>query len=318
MSEGQEAASRAMAAPPPCPLLGDGVTDDTLVNIARFLPVEDLLSLQLTCPRFAAKCIPAPGVGGEDAAAAAPEMLSIPEEAARLWVAGCSEQERGWVPRLEYESWLGLMREVEVLRLPLAFGRAHGNITLTEGGAVATNGATDYSWCAAASTVGMRSRLHYAQYTVLQGGIYFGVIRAGWVEGWGNARFVDGHCFYNTASGHRARRYPGYYPNWEGAQTANRGDRIGMLLDLEQGSMTVWKNDEKLGVMQAEGLRDPFCWAVTLFQQGDSARIQSARAPASPTEEQLATAKAWQRRRGLYLPPTATDAECEAAEGWTV
>ena len=27
-----------------------------------------------------------------------------------------------------------------------------------------------------------------------------------------------------------------------------------MLLDLDQGSMTVWKNDEKLGVMQAEGL----------------------------------------------------------------
>ena len=26
-----------------------------------------------------------------------------------------------------------------------------------------------------------------------------------------------------------------------------QGDRIGMLLDLDQGSMTVWKNDVKLG-----------------------------------------------------------------------
>ena len=122
-------------AAPACPLLGDGVTDDTLVNIARFLPVEDLLSLQRTCPRFAAKCIPAPSVGGEDAAAAAPEMLSIPEEAARLWLEGCSEQERGWVPRVELESLLGLMHEVELLRVPLLFGRAHGGLTLSVCGA---------------------------------------------------------------------------------------------------------------------------------------------------------------------------------------
>ena len=47
----------------PCPLLGDGVTDDTLLHIARFLPnVNDLLRLQLTCPRFAAKVIAAPSV----------------------------------------------------------------------------------------------------------------------------------------------------------------------------------------------------------------------------------------------------------------
>ena len=36
----------------------------------------------------------------------------------------------------------------------------------------------------------------------------------------------------------------------------------GSLLDLDQGSMTVWKNDEKLGVIQVEGLSGEFCWAV--------------------------------------------------------
>ena len=73
----------------PCPLLGDGVTDDTLLHIARFLPnVNDLLRLQLTCPRFAAKVIAAPSVIGDGGpAAAAPEMLCIPDEAARRWVA---------------------------------------------------------------------------------------------------------------------------------------------------------------------------------------------------------------------------------------
>ena len=128
----------------PCPLLGDGITDDTLLNIAHFLPnATDLLCLMLSCPRFAAKIIAtapiisggpssaaASGVAGERAAAA-PEMLSIAEETARLWLASSSEQERGWVPRRELESWLGLMEEVGMLRVPLAFGRAHGNFTLS-------------------------------------------------------------------------------------------------------------------------------------------------------------------------------------------
>ena len=49
----------------PCPLLGDGITDDTLLHIARFLPTaKDLLALCLTCPRFAAKIIAAPGIAG--------------------------------------------------------------------------------------------------------------------------------------------------------------------------------------------------------------------------------------------------------------
>ena len=101
-----------------CPLLGDGITDETLLNIARFVPTaRNLLSLQLACPRFAAKVIASPsgGDGGEAPAAAAPEMLSLVEEAARLWVACCSEQERGWAPRRA--SWLGLMHEVGLLRV---------------------------------------------------------------------------------------------------------------------------------------------------------------------------------------------------------
>jgi hypothetical protein len=45
--------------------------------------------------------------------------------------------------------------------------------------------------------------------------------------------------------------------------------------------------------MQAEGLTGPLCWAVSQHFEG-SARIGSALAPASPTDEELAAAKAWQ------------------------
>ena len=114
-------------------LLGDGITDDTLLHVARFLAApKDLLRLCLANKRFGIKIIPSGS--GEGGAAAALEMLSLPEEAARRWVAGCSEQERGWVSYRTVESWLGLMHEVGVLRLPLAFGRAHGDVTLSENG----------------------------------------------------------------------------------------------------------------------------------------------------------------------------------------
>ena len=63
-----------------CPLLGHGITDDTLLHIASMLSTaNDLLRLQLTNKRFAAKVIAGPSSGG-GGPAAAPEMLSIVEE----------------------------------------------------------------------------------------------------------------------------------------------------------------------------------------------------------------------------------------------
>ena len=174
-------------------------------------------------------------------------------------------------------------------------------------------------WRAVASKVVMRSGRHFVQFTAVEGiGVMFGAIRPGWdVEGGQNAFHVDGHCFYEANSG---RRLPDSI-DWEGRQGAReQGDRIGMLLDLDQGSTTVWKNDVKLGVMQAEGLSGPLCWAASVYQ-ADSARIESAPAPASPTVEELVAATEAareiarrQRRVDLGLPLTATDAECEAAE----
>ena len=122
--------------------------------------------------------------------------------------------------------------------------------------------AVDHTWLAAASTVVMRSGRHFAQLTVVHGlYLMFGVIRPGWdVEGGADAFIQANHYFYYTNNGHS---WPGDR-SWEGTQTArDQGDCIDMLLDLDQGSTTVWKNDEKLGVMAAEGLRGPLCWAVT-------------------------------------------------------
>ena len=193
------------------------------------------------------------------------------------------------MPRRGLESWLGLMHEVGVLRLPLAFGRAHALITLSENGAVATKSVGGGYYRTAANKVVMRSGRHFAQFTVVNGTwMMFGVIRAGWnVEGGVAAFDVDGHCLYWTYHG---SRFPGFSDmegfDWEGTQRATeQGDRIGMLLDLDQGSMTVWKNEVLMGVMVAEGLSGPFCWAVSIRSRRCRPRIESADTPASPTEE---------------------------------
>ena len=100
---------------------------------------------------------------------------------------------------------------------------------------------------------------HFAQFTVGSGSdVLFGVIRPGWNVEWGE--YAEGHCFYmyDTFGG---ERFPGGSA-WEGRQGTKEGDRIGLLLDFDQGSMTVWKNVVKVEVMAAEGLSGPLCWAV--------------------------------------------------------
>ena len=77
----------------------DELPDEVMLQICSFIGVRELGRLECVSQRFAEKSIAAPSGGGEPAAAAL-EMLSLAEEAARRWVAGCSEQERGWVPRL--------------------------------------------------------------------------------------------------------------------------------------------------------------------------------------------------------------------------
>ena len=259
-------------------LLGDGVTDDVLLRIASFLPTaRDLLRLKLTNKRFSEKII---AVGG---AAAAPEMLCIADEAARLWLTRCSEHERGWVRCPGLESRLGLMQEVEVFRFT-RFARAHADITLCEDGAVATRGEHGEFRAAASSGV-MSSGRHFAQFTLLEGQImFFGAIRPRWdVAGVraGRPQYADGHCFYST---HNGACFPASR-KWQGMEPAKQqGDRVGMLLDLDQGSMTVYKNDVMLGVMQ--GLAGPFCWAVSAFR-GTSARIESVALPAYDQPDQL-------------------------------
>ena len=58
--------------------------------------------------------------------------------------------------------------------------------------------------------------------------------------------------------------YHGSLSKWEGQRSATLGDRIGLLLDLDAGSLAIYKNGERMGLMVPDGIVPPVRWAVIL------------------------------------------------------
>ena len=242
--------------------LGDLEEPEVTLHICGFLCMRELGRLARVSRRFGSP-------------AAGPGTLPLVQEAARRLVAPGD-----WSRPAEEH-----MR-VAWLRLPPRLSRAPPNIALTEEGTVATVTRVGGFQAAACGSV-LRGGRHHARFTPLKrryNYMLFGVICERWdVEGRGqNAENVEGHCFYHAYEGTRFPGSAGYRGSeWEGMQTAEEGDTIGLTLDLEQGTLTVFKNGEELGVM-ATGLEGGFVWAVAMGSgQDDSVRVEFVAAPAA-------------------------------------
>ena len=280
-----------LAHSPPPPFL----TNDVMVLVAAHLSVRELGRLACVARRFALEdsvADPSHDPASEEPA----EAWSLVQEAARLrWLSHTAEEQQR-APRDDKQPWLALLGELERLTAPLAFTRAAtGYITLEHGGAqmvVSSEGfdAEDDGWrTAAACAVPMRAGLHFAQFTIVKWSgdyLYLGLVRADWdVEGGTDAEDVPGHCLYCTHDGHRR---PGEL-DWEGMQGCDEGDQIGMLVDIDAGTLTVYKNGVQLGVMDPspgapEGWRGLpadydagacYCWAVSAHTEEDCVRIET-------------------------------------------
>ena len=293
-----------------------------LLRICGWLSPRELGAMARVSRRFSEQMDwpSSPATGG------APAPRSVVEQAARQWVRctatgslptpipshkplpsalgtqvllrPAAEQARAAAAWVDGSSWLRRMHEI---RHPLAFRRSHELLLLSEQGAVATKtGAGDYTFRAAASSVPMRGGGRYhAAFTVLKyvGYTLLGVIQAPTfsargqvlsgcdVEGKWIVHDIEGHMFYSTGTG---RRCPGPRDSrsWEGAEGAEEGDTIGLLLDLDEGTLSVYKNGRKLGVM-ASGLTGVYCWAVSMGSEGDSIRIASVSIPEPEPEPKL-------------------------------
>lgn len=133
----------------------------------------------------------------------------------------------------------------------------------------------------ATSSSSMRRGDHFAEFTLLQaqGNMTLGVAQLDYsttrvlppgeprgegAEGWG----------LSTRSGYLSFR--GKVSQWSGLQPIKEGDRVGMLLDLEKGTLSVFLNDKHLGFMVKAGIVGPVRWMVELNTPGDSVRVSNS------------------------------------------
>ena len=79
-------------------------------------------------------------------------------------------------------------------------------------------------------------------------------------------------------------RQGGSYSDWPGKAWYGPGDTVGLLLDVEGGSLTAFKNGARLGVVVPNESvpslgAGPFHWAVDLWVTGASVRIDATKPP---------------------------------------
>ena len=283
--------------------------NSTMLDLLCFLSSDGLARMELTCTRLAAKVIVEPigdlhvacsthseAADDGDLKSCTPVYWSSSQEVARRNLCRCTAQERSWAPRRRHESWTALLHEVELLQRPLVFSCASPLIALSQGGAkVALHLESDEwtEWHPAVCEPEMRAGRHLAEFTII--GAEYPYVRvqvhmllalfqvsqsldaeiescndpsdSSAAESWSDRMAVA----YHTSNG---RRTPGQAA-WHGMRCACRGDKIGLLLNIDEGSLEVFKNDQRLGMMMRHELVGCYRWGVAMNSPGDRVHMLS-------------------------------------------
>ena len=224
------------------------------------------------------------------------------ETARQQFRQGETDEERSRLPKYSDESDIGLYRALELLRQPLCFDELVGDgFGPQDHPASVTHTGSD-DWSTAMSGHVMRGGRHFVEFTTAGGiNIFLGVIRpvsltngidleADW-EGrvnpvavassfkpavsaklrsqrtakWGGSSIHC--CIFHCEFGYRRWtdwETPSDVSEWQGHEELTGNGTIGLLLDLDEGSLSVFKDGRRLGVMK-EGLGGEYCWFVTTY-----------------------------------------------------
>jgi len=271
---------------------------DTLSKVISYLPSIDLLNLALTCSRF--------GISDDD------EQSVIKKSAHILVQDIATEEQLAALPHYNGESSLADYHYLQLMREPLLFDQLVGAAEYVNSGDKSCI-ASNRTYSTAISNNTMRAGKHYVTFSIGAGNAdtgcsSIGVMRPGQVNQGAQIhesplcrQFYDnfsrntGHgerdsdsnvqcCFYCAGNGHCYSSSwnesgPPDFDSWDGMESMWYGE-MGMLLDLDEGTLTVYKNGRKLGVMK-RGLAGPYCWAATLQKKGGQVTIKRGAIPPS-------------------------------------
>ena len=103
------------------------------------------------------------------------------------------------------------------------------------------------------------------------------------IDDWGNgnAHATVRVCNYNCRDGKVIwtdwERENTGFEEWEGMEASRSGDTVGMLLNLDEGTLTVYKSNRCLGVMK-DGLSGSYCWCASVIED-DTVAIKRSKHP---------------------------------------
>lgn len=269
--------------PPPLPTITRATrtvdisrTDQDLVaGIASFLGSGDLVNVGLTCRRL--------GTRSEG------QQLSLVDRAAKVaFEMLATDEERTRLPKYDDESHLSLLSRLEQARRPLEFdrfvsvGRRH-----SPGGRSGILCRSKGKYRTAASTCIMRAGRHYAAFALVSvvgptarvgvmrpirarhlesfdpvGPEACDLIRSERSSRWsGNVHACQYECLAGTCvwnDGERKLSDNG----WVGIAGLGGACEVGLLLDLDKGTITVYNDNRRCGIMK-NGLAGEYCFCVT-------------------------------------------------------
>ena len=257
---------------------------DVLSQLAAFLEANDLCQVKAMCRAL-----------GSANDGAAFNGLSMTEEAARrVFESAASDEEKAVLPRYDGEGWIELYHHLLMLRARLTFDQLVGRYAAYRGGDAASvqgmiiNGLYDDSQAICGNHI-MRAGKHWTTFkssSSFKWNQSVGVIRP--LPGW-DKRGLDSFTptspeFHEDLQHERTDRWEGdvhcccldmrsgncYWSDWEGLSSKGSNweapdgyDRhctsLGMLLDLDNGTLSVYQNGQRLGTLK-DGLAGEYCW----------------------------------------------------------
>ena len=265
---------------------------DTLSKIISYLPSVDVLNLALTSKRF--------GISDD-------EKQSVIKKSTHITIQDlATEEQLAALPHYDGESSLADYHYLQFLRGPLTFDQLVASAEYVNNGdkSSVTNNSI-FTWGTAFSNNILRAGKHYASFNFnsRHNNVFVGVMRPGQANE--NAsdfpvrkeffqHFSPSiECNNNNNSLHCGMYYAysgkclssdwsssdiPVVETWVGLEPAASGDDVGLLLDLDEGTLAVYKDGRKLGVMKS-GLAGPYCWVVSMFHKDSQITIKRGTVP---------------------------------------